>query len=69
MKKVGLIIFPFSYFFLPQRKRSSRVPDRTISFPIQSRFLLEVANYVRKTYSPPTCLLLSLWPYLSLPRK
>lgn len=60
MKKVRLIIFLFF-----QQKRSFRVPDRTISFPIQSRFLLEVANYVRKTYSPPTCLFVSL----SLPRK
>lgn len=61
VKKVRLIISPFLSLSLPGQKRSFRVPDRTISFFFLPRvhFLLEVANYVRKTYSlsPPLLLI------------
>lgn len=61
VKKVRLIISPFLSLSLPGQKRSFRVPDRTISFFSLPRvhFLLEVANYVRKTYSlsPPLLLI------------
>lgn len=59
VKKVRLIISPFLSLSLSGQKRSFRVPDRTISFFFLPRvhFLLEVANYVRKTYSPPLLLI------------